>query len=70
MTRCTARWERRSRLLFFVYLAACVLLFGAEIAAEWPRVMYGHYDEEEDEEDGPTSLRERVRQVAARQLDA
>ena len=55
-------------LLFFVYLAACVLLFGAEIAAEWPRVMYGHYDEEEDEEDGPTSLRERVRQVAARQL--
>ena len=29
-------------LLFFVYLAACVLLFGAEIAAEWPRVMYGH----------------------------
>ncbi len=58
-------------LLFFVYLAACVLLFGAEIAAEWPRVMYGHYDDEDDEaeeEAGPTTLRERVRQAAARQL--
>ena len=58
-------------LLFFVYLAACVLLFGAEIAAEWPRVMYGHYDDEDDEaeeETGPTTLRERVRQAAARQL--
>ena len=55
-------------LLFFVYLAACVLLFGAEIAAEWPRVMYGHYDDEEEQEVGPTTLRERVRQAAARQL--
>ena len=33
-------------LLFFVYLGACVLLFGAEIASEWPRVMHGHYDDE------------------------
>ncbi|MCY3923710.1 MAG: YihY/virulence factor BrkB family protein [Chloroflexi bacterium] len=55
-------------LLFFVYLAACVLLFGAEIAAEWPRVMYGHYDDEDEEEVGTTTLRERVRQAAARQL--
>ena len=55
-------------LLFFVYLAACVLLFGAEIAAEWPRVMYGHYDEEEDEEAEAVTLRERVLNVAARQL--
>ena len=55
-------------LLFFVYLAACVLLFGAEIAAEWPRVMYGHYDEEEEEEAEAASLRERVLNVAARQL--
>ena len=54
-------------LLFFVYLAACVLLFGAEIAAEWPRVMYGHYDEEEEEAEA-ASLRERVLGVAARQL--
>ena len=55
-------------LLFFVYLAACVLLFGAEIAAEWPRVMYGHYDEEEEEEAEASTLRERVLSVAARQL--
>ena len=54
-------------LLFFVYLAACVLLFGAEIAAEWPRVMYGHYDDEEEEAEA-ASLRERVLNVAARQL--
>ena len=54
-------------LLFFVYLAACVLLFGAEIAAEWPRVMYGHYDEEEEEAEA-ASLRERVLNVAARQI--
>ncbi len=31
-------------LLFFVFLGACTLLFGAEIASEWPRVMRGHYD--------------------------
>ena len=55
-------------LLFFVYLAACVLLFGAEIAAEWPRVMYGHYDEEEEQETEAATLRERVLNVAARQL--
>ena len=30
--------------LFFVYLSALVLLFGAEMAAEWPRVIHGHYD--------------------------
>ena len=33
-------------LLFFVYLSACTLLIGAELAAEWPRVLHGHYDEE------------------------
>lgn len=54
-------------LLFFVYLGACVLLFGAEIAAEWPRVMHGHYDED-DAEESPSSLRDRVLGVAARQL--
>ena len=31
-------------LLFFIYLSACVLLLGAELAAEWPRVLHGHYD--------------------------
>ena len=54
-------------LLFFVYLGACVLLFGAEIAAEWPRVMHGHYDDE-DEEAEAASLRDRVLTVAARQF--
>ncbi len=48
-------------LLFFVYLAACVLLLGAEIASEWPRVMQGHYDDELDDavggEDAPWSRR-------------
>ena len=53
-------------LLFFVYLSACVLLFGAEIAAEWPRVMQGHYDDEEEAE--PAPLRERVVAAATRQL--
>jgi membrane protein len=53
-------------LLFFVYLAACALLFGAEIAAEWPRVMYGHHDDEEEEE--PPTLRQRVIEAASRQL--
>ncbi len=30
--------------LFFVYVSANVLLLGAEMAAEWPRVSHGHYD--------------------------
>lgn len=57
-------------LLFFVYLGACVLLFGAEIAAEWPRVMHGHYDDDESppEETESPSLRGRLRQAAVRQL--
>ena len=55
-------------LLFFVYLGACVLLFGAEIAAEWPRVMQGHYDEEGEEAgDGP-GVRERLVALVQRQL--
>ncbi len=58
-------------MLFFVYLGACVLLFGAEIASEWPRVMHGHYDEEDesDESDsGGPSWRERIVQLAHGQL--
>ena len=35
-------------LLFFIYLSACVMLLGAELAAEWPRVLHGHYDAELD----------------------
>ena len=33
-------------LLFFIYLGSCVLLLGAELASELPRVMHGHYDAE------------------------
>jgi len=35
--------------LFFVYIAACILLLGAEVAAAWPRVRAGAYDDEPDE---------------------
>ena len=31
--------------LFFVYISANVMLLGAEMAAEWPRVIHGHYDD-------------------------
>ena len=34
--------------LFFVFLTASILLLGAEMAAEYPRVIHGHYDEAED----------------------
>ena len=30
--------------LFFIYISASITLLGAEMAAEWPRVMHGHYD--------------------------
>jgi membrane protein len=30
--------------LFFVYVSSNILLLGAEMASEWPRVMHGHYD--------------------------
>lgn len=64
-------------LLFFVYLGACVLIFGGEIAAEWPRVMHGHYDEDEELTDhsgdqprdqARTPLRQRVGRLVARQF--
>ena len=31
--------------LFFIYLSSIILLLGAEVASEWPRVLHGHYDE-------------------------
>lgn len=31
--------------LFFIYVSANIMLFGAEMAAEWPRVMHGYYDQ-------------------------
>ena len=30
--------------LFFVFISANIVLFGAEVAAEWPRVIHGYYD--------------------------
>jgi membrane protein len=35
--------------LFFVYIAACILLLGAEVAAAWPRARAGAYDDEPEE---------------------
>ena len=54
--------------LVFVYLAANILLFGAELASEWPRVRAGHYDalhniEEDDQDDRSTF--ERLRALAS-----
>jgi membrane protein len=34
--------------LFFIYISANIVLLGAEMAAEWPRVMHGHYDDSGD----------------------
>jgi membrane protein len=53
--------------LVFVYLTANILLFGAELASEWPRVQAGHYDVlkadvDEDEGDDRTGF-ERVRDL-------
>ena len=31
--------------LFFVYVSANIMLLGAEMASEWPRVIHGHYDD-------------------------
>jgi membrane protein len=47
--------------LVFVYLSATILLLGAEMAAEWPRITHGHYDEAEAARaSSETSLRERA----------
>ncbi len=48
--------------LFWVYLSAVILLFGAEVASEYPRVLRGDYPEDEGKPAVP--LRERIaRQV-------
>jgi len=39
--------------LFWVFLSANIMLLGAELAAEYPRVMRGDYDEPEDKEPKP-----------------
>lgn len=48
--------------MFFVYLASLVFLFGAEIAALWPRVRAGELDSGDDDGEGAT-LGERLREL-------
>lgn len=54
--------------LTFVYLTANILLFGAELASEWPRVQAGHYSAlegaESDDDDDDRSTFERLRKLA------
>ncbi|HJP41520.1 MAG TPA: YihY/virulence factor BrkB family protein [Dehalococcoidia bacterium] len=53
--------------LFFVYLNANILLLGAEMAAEWPRVTHGYYDRDPDSPSRPRagSLLSRTRAALA-----
>lgn len=44
--------------LFWVYISAAILLFGAEVASEYPRVLRGDYPETEKKP--PIPLRDRV----------
>ena len=49
--------------LFFVFVSSNILLLGAEMAAEWPRVIHGHYDADLDRKGPAGPLRGRVRGV-------
>lgn len=49
--------------LFWVYLSANVMLLGAEIASEYPRVLRGDYDHEEKKPAESLPLRARVRKI-------
>ncbi len=44
--------------LFFVWVVSNIVLYGAEMAAEWPRVRSGYYDDLD--EGPPTTLRQRI----------
>lgn len=48
--------------LFWVFISANIMLFGAEVAAEYPKVMRGDYDLPEDVEHVP--FRERIWRLA------
>ena len=47
--------------LFFVFISANIMLLGAEMAAEWPRVIHGHYDEDLARPGRAGSRRQRLR---------
>lgn len=47
--------------LFWVYVSANILLFGAEVAAEYPRVRRGDYEKPEGVEEEKLPVRERAR---------
>lgn len=49
--------------LFWVYISANILLFGAEVASEYPRVLRGDYDKPGEEEEEPEPIAEKVRRT-------
>lgn len=53
--------------LLFVYLTANILLFGAEVASEWPRVRAGHYNviKDAEHEDDDRTTRQRIQSLAS-----
>jgi membrane protein len=53
--------------MVFVYVAAAILLLGAEAAAEWPRIRAGRHDPEPGEGGGP-GIRRRIVNELVRQV--
>ncbi|MND03059.1 hypothetical protein D3C83_226930 [compost metagenome] len=53
--------------MVFVYVAAAILLLGAEAAAEWPRIRAGRYDRRPGDEEGP-GIRKRIVNELVRQV--
>lgn len=47
--------------LFWVYVSSNIMLFGAEVASEYPRVRRGDYDKPEGTDEEKTPIRERAR---------
>lgn len=49
--------------MLFIFIAANILLFGAEMASEWPRVLAGHYDSgvPQRQAEEPIPFRDQVR---------
>ena len=58
--------------LFFVWVVSCIILYGAQLASEWPRVRAGFYDRDGDEGEARSIgdvLRDQARQLVARKPD-